>query len=146
MADGGVAERLVHHQDATAGLQHGGIQRGAHVGLGYAGRDDAVDQAAGAGESRRVAPAVCVSDQLFQAAAIHRQHPVVDLDDRRHSLHFELGIRSHRILRLETQLIAVRQGFMDFDFDIEDLAMLCRFYNISADYIIGLTDEEKPYR
>lgn len=29
---------------------------------------------------------------------------------------------------------------------IEDLAALCRFYNISADYMIGLTDEEKPFR
>lgn len=28
---------------------------------------------------------------------------------------------------------------------IEDLAALCRFYNISADYMIGLTDEEKPF-
>lgn len=27
---------------------------------------------------------------------------------------------------------------------IEDLAVLCRFYHVSADYIIGLTDEEKP--
>lgn len=24
---------------------------------------------------------------------------------------------------------------------IEDLAILCRFYHVSADYIIGLTDE-----
>lgn len=27
---------------------------------------------------------------------------------------------------------------------IEDLIALCRFYNLSADYLIGLTDEEKP--
>lgn len=27
---------------------------------------------------------------------------------------------------------------------IEDLAKLCEFYNISADYIIGLIDEPKP--
>ena len=26
---------------------------------------------------------------------------------------------------------------------IEDLIMLCRFYNLSADYLIGLTDKEK---
>ena len=26
---------------------------------------------------------------------------------------------------------------------IEDLKKLCRFYNLSADYLIGLTDEEK---
>ena len=27
---------------------------------------------------------------------------------------------------------------------IEDLASLCKLYNISADYIIGLTNEPKP--
>lgn len=27
---------------------------------------------------------------------------------------------------------------------IEDLAILCKFYNISADYIIGLTDTPLP--
>ena len=26
---------------------------------------------------------------------------------------------------------------------IEDLIALCRFYNLSADYLIGLTDKEK---
>ncbi|MBE5784469.1 MAG: helix-turn-helix transcriptional regulator [Clostridiales bacterium] len=26
---------------------------------------------------------------------------------------------------------------------IDDLATLCKFYNISADYLIGLTDKEK---
>ena len=28
---------------------------------------------------------------------------------------------------------------------IEDLAILCNFYKVSADYIIGLTDEKNPY-
>ena len=28
---------------------------------------------------------------------------------------------------------------------IEDLAHLCSFYNVSADYIIGLTDEITPF-
>ncbi len=27
---------------------------------------------------------------------------------------------------------------------IEDLATLCKFYNVSADYLIGLTDEPNP--
>lgn len=27
---------------------------------------------------------------------------------------------------------------------IEDLAILCKFYNVSADYIIGLTDKPIP--
>ena len=28
---------------------------------------------------------------------------------------------------------------------IEDLVKLCKFYNLSADYIIGLTNKAKPY-
>ena len=28
---------------------------------------------------------------------------------------------------------------------IEDLAALCKFYNVSADYIIGLTNDKTPY-
>ena len=28
---------------------------------------------------------------------------------------------------------------------IEDLVALCKFYNVSSDYIIGLTDEKTPY-
>ena len=28
---------------------------------------------------------------------------------------------------------------------IEDLVILCKLYNVSADYIIGLTDELKSY-
>ena len=29
---------------------------------------------------------------------------------------------------------------------IEDLVSLCKFYNVSADYIIGLCNEIKPYK
>lgn len=29
---------------------------------------------------------------------------------------------------------------------IDDLAKLCRFYDLSADYLIGLIDEERSYR
>jgi len=29
---------------------------------------------------------------------------------------------------------------------IEDLVTLCKFYNISADYIIGLADKRKSYK
>lgn len=29
---------------------------------------------------------------------------------------------------------------------IEDLAKLCEFYNLSADYLIGITDKEKSLR
>ena len=29
---------------------------------------------------------------------------------------------------------------------IEDLAKLCRFYDVSADYIIGLVDKPRTYR
>ena len=29
---------------------------------------------------------------------------------------------------------------------MEDLAKLCRFYNLSADYIVGLIDKPRPYK
>lgn len=29
---------------------------------------------------------------------------------------------------------------------IDDLVKLCRFYDISADYLIGLSDEKKSFR
>lgn len=29
---------------------------------------------------------------------------------------------------------------------IEDLVKLCKFYNLSADYIIGLTNKKKSYK
>ena len=29
---------------------------------------------------------------------------------------------------------------------IEDLIKLCKYYNLSADYIIGLTNEKKSYK
>ena len=29
---------------------------------------------------------------------------------------------------------------------IDDLVKLCKFYNLSADYIIGLTDKKKTYK
>lgn len=29
---------------------------------------------------------------------------------------------------------------------IDDLIKLCEFYNLSADYIIGLTDKKKSYK
>lgn len=29
---------------------------------------------------------------------------------------------------------------------IDDLIKLCQFYNVSADYLIGLIDEIKPYK
>ncbi len=32
------------------------------------------------------------------------------------------------------------------ELEIDDLICLCRFYNLSADYLIGLTDEIKPYK
>lgn len=29
---------------------------------------------------------------------------------------------------------------------IEDLIKICKFYNLSADYIIGLSNSKKPYK
>ena len=68
VADGGVAEGLVHDQDAAAGPQQAGVQRPAHIGLGDARADDPVDQDAGAGGHGGVAPGVGGLDQMFEAA------------------------------------------------------------------------------
>lgn len=29
---------------------------------------------------------------------------------------------------------------------IEDLVKLCRFYNVSADYMVGLTNDKQPHK
>lgn len=29
---------------------------------------------------------------------------------------------------------------------IEDLITLCKFYNLSADYLIGITDKKEPFK
>lgn len=29
---------------------------------------------------------------------------------------------------------------------VEDLVTLCKYYNLSADYLIGLTDQKKSYK
>ena len=29
---------------------------------------------------------------------------------------------------------------------LEKLSLICQFYNVSADYLLGLTDEPKPYK
>lgn len=29
---------------------------------------------------------------------------------------------------------------------IDDLVKLCKFYNLSADYLIGLTNKKRPYK
>jgi len=47
-----------------------------------------------------------------------------------------LNTTQRKISRLETG---------EAEPNIEDLKMLCHFYNVPADYILGLTDERKPY-
>lgn len=32
------------------------------------------------------------------------------------------------------------------ELNIEDLVKLCKFYNLSADYLTGLTDKKKSYK
>ena len=44
-----------------------------------------------------------------------------------------------------------QQGYNHIDtgraeLKIEDLAILCKYYNVSSDYMIGLTDDPKPIR
>ncbi|MNI44372.1 hypothetical protein D3C73_987450 [compost metagenome] len=66
IADGGVAEGLVHDQHPAAGLEQACVQRPAHIGLGHAGGDDAVDQRARPTAHRIVAPVGGGLDQMLQ--------------------------------------------------------------------------------
>ena len=48
-------------------------------------------------------------------------------------------------------LIKSQQGYNQIeagraDLKIDDLIKLCRFYNLSADYLIGLKNKPKPYK
>ncbi len=72
VADGGVVQRLIHHQHPPARMQDRRVQRRAHIGLGHARGDDAVDQGAGAGRHVGVAPIVGGRDQPLQAAGPRR--------------------------------------------------------------------------
>ena len=64
------------------------------------------------------------------------------------------GLREDRDLTQEEiglLLNKTQQGYNHIEagraeLKIEDLAKLCRFYDVSADYIIGLTDKPKPYQ
>ena len=44
-----------------------------------------------------------------------------------------------------------QQGYNHIDagraeLKIDDLVKICKFYNLSADYLIGLTDQKKSYK
>lgn len=54
-------------------------------------------------------------------------------------------------LQLGKVLLKSQQGYNHIEngraeLKIEDLIKLCEFYNVSADYIIGLTNEMKPLK
>ena len=72
MGDGGVPERLIHDQHPPTGLQQAGVQRPAHVRLGHARGDDAVDQPPRPRRQGRVAPVVGARDQVLQPAGPRR--------------------------------------------------------------------------
>ncbi len=53
--------------------------------------------------------------------------------------------------KVGAQLQKSQQGYNHIEtgraeLKIEDLVSLCKLYNVSADYIIGLIDEEVPYQ
>jgi transcriptional regulator with XRE-family HTH domain len=52
-------------------------------------------------------------------------------------------------LELGKVILKSQQGYNHIEtgraeLKIEDLIKLCKFYNVSADYVIGLTNEMKP--
>lgn len=64
------------------------------------------------------------------------------------------GLREDRDLRqidVAQLLQKTQQGYSHIEngraeLKIEDLALLCQFYNVSADYIIGLINEPRSYK
>lgn len=48
-----------------------------------------------------------------------------------------------RILKISKQTYGKYENGK-LNLKIEDLITLCQFYNVSADYILGFTDEQKP--
>ena len=48
-----------------------------------------------------------------------------------------LGVRKSQISEMERGSTSTT---------LEKLSIICRHYNVSADYLLGLTDEPKPYK
>lgn len=44
----------------------------------------------------------------------------------------------------KAQISAIERGYTATS--LERLSLICQLYNISADYLLGLTDEPKPYK
>lgn len=53
----------------------------------------------------------------------------------------ELGIVLHKSQQGYNHIEAGRA-----ELKIDDLVKLCKFYNLSADYLVGLTDKPKSYK
>lgn len=58
-----------------------------------------------------------------------------DRDITQNDLAKVLGVKQAAISKYEQNLR---------EYKIEDLIKLCKFYNVSADYLLGFTDEFKP--
>lgn len=53
------------------------------------------------------------------------------------SLGLILGVKKSQISEMERGSTSTT---------LEKLSLICEYYNVSADYLLGLTDEPKPYK
>ena len=73
---------------------------------------------------------------------------VVDYRDRIRNIREDLDLTQAELGRL---LNKSQQGYNHIEtgraeLKIDDLIKLCKFYNLSADYIIGLVDKKRSYK
>ena len=73
---------------------------------------------------------------------------MVNYRDRIRSIREDLDLTQAELGRL---LNKSQQGYNHIEtgraeLKIDDLIKLCKFYNLSADYIIGLVDKKRPYK
>ena len=73
---------------------------------------------------------------------------IADYRERLRSIREDLDITQAELGKL---LNKSQQGYNHIEtgraeLKIDDLVKLCKFYNLSADYIVGLIDKKRPYK
>ena len=73
---------------------------------------------------------------------------MADYRERLRSIREDLDITQAELGKL---LNKSQQGYNHIEtgraeLKIDDLVKLCKFYNLSADYIVGLIDKKRPYK
>ena len=90
----------------------------------------------------------CQYSNIEYAKIIQEVRIVADYRERMRNLREDHDLTQAEIGQL---LNKSQQGYNHIEagraeLKIEDLIKLCKYYNLSADYIIGLTNEKKSYK